>query len=758
MENISFYEKDLLSDWTVSKSQFVASDEANDETIFTLSNGYMGIRGALELDGLYKSEGTYIAGLFDKVEVESNIKRDRGYVKNKAITPAYAIVPDCNLIELSANGVSFDFINCKIHKFERNLDMKRGILFNEYIIENPEGNILNIKTMSIVSKANVHLAFYKYEITPVNFSGEVSIAFKNIICLNPQPIRRLKDYVCKTDLLSAEELDGICNLRAEISETKDQVLIMSKTNGEGKRFVLRSKNGIKEAFKIDAKQEKVYSFSRQVLYYTTHDSIDEAKFFEQSEEDIISAHCRFWDGAWDSADIEIEGDDDIQLGLRWNLYSLIQVANSFNPDVSISATALHGQGYFGHAFWDTEIFLVPYYIATDPATAKNLLIYRYKRLDFARKIATEEGCIGAKFPWTSAYTGADVTPPDWAASSKREIHINGAIAYAMYNYYIQTNDYSFYKNYGIETIIETAKYYASRATLGNDEKYHILDVTGPDEYNIHVDDNYYTNYLAVWNIKEALSAMQKLRRDDVACYSRIARTTNFNEETISYLNEISNNMVKPRVKDYVVEQFDGFFNLKDTGGFPRDKDGMPIDRKRVFDSGLQELKQPDVVMLHYLFPNDFSEEEQKACFEYYEKRCKHGSSLSPSIHCVVGLRNGFNEHAYSYLYLTTLLDLKNLHLDKNLYEGAHIACASGTWAATVYGFGGLQIRGGDLHINPIMPEKWTKLSYKFFNKGVIYSVNVTKDKCFIQANKNGVIYVKNKKYNLIANKESVFEI
>ena len=129
MENISFYEKDLLSDWTVSKSQFVASDEANNETIFTLSNGYMGIRGALELDGLYKSEGTYIAGLFDKVEVESNIKRDRGYVKNKAITPAYAIVPDCNLIELSANGVSFDFINCKIHKFERNLDMKRGILW-----------------------------------------------------------------------------------------------------------------------------------------------------------------------------------------------------------------------------------------------------------------------------------------------------------------------------------------------------------------------------------------------------------------------------------------------------------------------------------------------------------------------------------------------------------------------------------------------------------------------------------------------------
>lgn len=281
-----------------------------------------------------------------------------------------------------------------------------------------------------------------------------------------------------------------------------------ETEGTGKKLIEKTENGIDEIFKFNALKGQKYSFFKRCAYFTTHDDIDVAVLPNTSEERIIEEHVSAWQKAWETSDVSIEGDDEIQLGVRWNIFNLMQLAYEGNTDISISATGLHGQGYFGHAFWDTEIFMVPFYLATDPEEAKSLLLYRYKRLAQAKEIAKNEGCEGAKFPWTSAYTGRDVTPPDWAESSKREIHIAGAVAYAMHNYYRQTDDYEFYKNYAIETIVETAKYYMSRTTLGEDGKYHIEDVTGPDEYNIHVTDNYYTNYLAKWNMLEAIRSME----------------------------------------------------------------------------------------------------------------------------------------------------------------------------------------------------------------------------------------------------------
>ena len=195
---------------------------------------------------------------------------------------------------------------------------------------------------------------------------------------------------------------------------------------------------------------------------------------------------------------------------------------------------------------------------------------------------------------------------------------------------------------------------------------------------------------------EAIRSMEALKEKDGVAYRRIEEVTSFYQDSRKKMSEVANGIAFPAMRANVCEQFQGFFQLKDIGEIERDAYGMPKDRRRVFDSGLQELKQPDVVMLHYLFPEDFSPQIQAESFKYYEKRCKHGSSLSPSVHCVVGLRNGFDEYAYAYLSLTALLDLKNMHMDKNLYEGIHIACAGGTWCATVYGFGGVHFRGNEL--------------------------------------------------------------
>lgn len=725
MKDIAYYLQGIEDTWCVRKTAFAPDGEADDETIYTLSNGYLGVRGALELDGRTKDAATYIAGLYDKKEEPETVE-SRGYVKNKALTPAYAVVPDADLIELEADGVPFDFINSAVVDFRRTLDMKRGFVVNEYVLKNPAGKTVSVKTLSFLSRVHLHDVYTRVEIEPLDFCTKTTVRFKNRLCRTPKFIRRLKDYVSKTDLVAACERDGVCALEAEIFDTKERVFLRAQTLGAGTRYAIVTSDGIDEAFVFDAECDKTYAFEKRCDYYTSRDqtvpafeTIDTSQRFDEN--------AAVWQKLWRAADVRVVGDDEVQAGLRWNIFNLLQLADPSNVDVSIAATGLHGQGYFGHAFWDTEIFMIPFYLATYPEEAKSLLLYRYNRLDKAREVARAEGCAGAKFPWTSAYTGADVTPPDWAASSKREIHIAGAVAYAMYNYYLHTGDDAFYRAYGIETVVETAEYYASRATLGADGKYHILDVTGPDEYNIHVNDNYYTNYLAVWNMNEAVSAMERLKVEDGAAYRRIAAATDY-ERAAERLQDVAARMAFPPARDGVLEQYDGFFKLKDTGGFARDAFGMPIDRKRVFDSGLQELKQPDIVMLFYLFPDAFPADVQKAAYRYYEKRCKHGSSLSPSIHCVTGLRNGFRDRAYGYLYLTAMLDLKNLHLDKNLYEGVHIACAGGTWAAAVYGFGGVSIRDGMLHIqNPSLPDKWSELSFSFLFRGTTFDVSVGRE-------------------------------
>ncbi len=238
-------------------------------------------------------------------------------------------------------------------------------------------------------------------------------------------------------------------------------------------------------------------------------------------------------------------------------------------------------------------------------------------------------------------------------------------------------------------------------------------------------------------------------------YHRIEEGTSFDQESRKKMSEVANGIAFPAMMSNVCEQFQGFFQLKDIGEIERDAYGMPKDRRRVFDSGLQELKQPDVVMLHYLFPEDFSPQIQAESFKYYEKRCKHGYSLSPSVHCVVGLRNGFDKYAYAYLSLTALLDLKNMHMDKNLFEGIHIACAGGTWCATVYGFGGVHFRGNELHIDPKMPDKWSKLSYKITFKGIRYSVTVDKEKFTVRSDGNTYIFNAGKRYALAANTDYV---
>ena len=757
---------DRLEEWSIIREGYDVNEEANQETIFTLANGYMGIRGAIELPSQNKCHGTYLAGVFDKLEVPDDSVVCGLTLQNKAITPAYAIVPDTNLIEIHTAGDSFDFMNCDIQNCKRVLDMRHGITRNEYTIKSRKGNIVEVKTLTMVSKVRKHIIMYYVNVMPVNFSGKLTVKFGNSLFTNPQFIPRLKDYISKTDCLELENTENYVCLLGRVAETGTEICAMAQTTGANQQYVEYTKDGICEVFEVDATEGKEVEFVKVVSLYSSRDiaNVKEAcaedldKAVAAGKECLLNEHFDYWEKQWRVSEVTVVGDLELLLGIRWNMFNLMQLGSEDDVDISISATGLHGQGYFGHAFWDTEIFMLPFYLATNVKVAKNLLMYRYNRLDQARKLAKEKGYQGAKFPWTSAYTGADVTPPDWERCANRQIHISGDVAYAFRNYYDQTGDKEFYQNYGIELIVETAKFYASRAEKGIDGKYHILDVIGPDEYNIHADDNYYTNHLVVWNLQEAVRCMEKLEIENPACYARIASCTGWDAEMRARLQDVYEHMAYPQTKGDVNEQYTGFFAQKDPGEIVRDTYNMPLEKNYTYDGGTQILKQADVVMMHYLFPGDFNESIKRESFNYYEKRCLHGSSLSPSIHCITGLRNGFGKYAYGYLYLTALLDLKNLHLDKNLFEGLHTACAGGTWAATVYGFGGVEIYKGRLNINPILPEKWSQLKFAFQHKGVQFNVCVDKDTFTVQSNARATIYVDDIEYILEAENIKEFVI
>ena len=760
------YDKEFMDEWCIIREGYDINEEANQETVFTLANGYMGVRGAIELPSQKKCQGTYLAGVFDKSEVPDDAVVCGLTLQNKAITPAYAIVPDTNLLEIHTEGDSFDFMNCEVQKCKRILDMKHGVERNEYIIKSRKGNLVEIHTFTMVSKVRKHIVMYSVEVTPINFSGKMTVKFCNSLCTNPQFIPRLKDYISKTDCIGMGSVEQSVWLLGRVAETGADICVMAQTTGTGQRYVEYIKDGVGEVFEFEITEGNSAEFVKLAAMYSSRDT-DDVKTgcledlqsaIVAGKETLLEEHCVYWAKQWRVSDVAISGDSELQLGIRWNMFHLMQLGSEEDADISISATGLHGQGYFGHAFWDTEIFMLPFYLATNVKVAKNLLMYRYNRLDEARKLAAEKGYKGAKFPWTSAFTGADVTPPDWERCANRQIHISGDVAYAFRNYYDQTGDKEFYQNYGMEVVVETAKFYASRAEKGKDGSYHILDVIGPDEYNIHADDNYYTNHMAVWNMKEAVSCMEMLETENPACFEQLVACTGWNAEMKAWLQEVSEHMTFPQTRDSVNEQYTGFFAQKDSGEIVRDGYNMPLEKNYVYDGGTQVLKQADVVMMHYLFPGDFSEDVKRESFRYYEKRCLHGSSLSPSIHCITGLRNGFGKYAYGYLYLTALLDLKNLHLDKNLFEGLHTACAGGTWAATVYGFGGIEIYKDRLNINPILPEKWTELKYAFQYKGVLFDVCVLKDKFTVQSSADAEIYVDDEKYVLEASEVKEFTV
>jgi len=520
----------------------------------------------------------------------------------------------------------------------------------------------------------------------------------------------------------------------------------------------RRKIFLSSRYKI--KQNEELSLVKMVAIYSTRDpdfrgkekvsdkEIEKAaidnlkKFIEIGYDKLFEAHKKRWDRLWKQIDIVLDGLDFDQLAIRFSQFHIYQMTPVHDERLSIAAKGLSGEGYKGHVFWDMEIFILPFLICTFPEIAKRLLLYRYHFLDGAREKAKENGFDGAMYPWECADTGCEVTPkwcgvdfktgkPQRIWTGELEQHITCDIVYSIWHYFQATHDYRFMYNYGLEIMLETSRFWASRLEYNPEkDQYEINDVTGPDEYSEHINNDIFTNYMVKWQLNQTIQFSEWVKMNQSEVWKKVTSKIKIT------LNELSDWKEKAD-KIYIgmdktsgfIHQYEGFTDKREVdllkykgkvGAITQDYNWEEITQ-------MQVLKQADIIMLFYLLSNDFSKKIKQLNWDYYEPKTLHDSSLSSSIHAIVALDIDDIKKGYEYFERSIRIDLgENL---KSSWDGLHAASLGGNWQAVVNGFGGFRITNdGTLRISPHLPKRWKNLKFKITWRGEKYSIEITKNK------------------------------
>jgi trehalose/maltose hydrolase-like predicted phosphorylase len=453
----------------------------------------------------------------------------------------------------------------------------------------------------------------------------------------------------------------------------------------------------------------------------------------------LGRHEAAWNRRWEVGDVVIDGDEALQRAVRFAVYHLVSAANPEDEHVSIGARALTGDVYFGHVFWDTEVYLLPFFTAIWPEAARALLMYRFNTLPAACAKAAKMGWKGALYAWESADTGEETTPEHVIGdhgeqieilTGKYEQHISADVAYAVWRYWRATGDDEFLLSAGAEILLETARFWASRATLEADGKRHIRHVIGPDEYHEDVDDNAFTNMMARANIMRALEALETIETRWPERAAGLRQRLEIDDAELADWRDAVERIVTgfdPATGLY--EEFAGYDKLEPIDLAKYADRTVPIDvvlgRERTQKS--QVIKQADVVALAALLPNAFPGAAMEANFRHYEPRTAHGSSLSPAMHALVAARIGDTDLALAYLERIARTDN-----DPNAAGGVRIAGLGAIWQAVVVGFGGLDISGEVLAIEPKLPPSWKSLAYQARFRGRRVAVHVAHDRIDVE--------------------------
>ncbi|MFI4910080.1 MAG: glycoside hydrolase family 65 protein [Sedimentisphaeraceae bacterium JB056] len=742
-------------DWVIERSDFSNNQLVKLEPLFALSNGLFGVRGCLSEMPEGNMMGTYLGGVFDK---------------NDSYTPDMVNLPCFLRLDIVFEHERFGVDDCDVLEHTRKLDMKKGLVFRRTRLKTPSGKILSWESYRIVSIVSKYICIERHILCPENFSGNISITHS--LDADTETIDTWKDlYVNHYDVQKIDvNADNSLYTKCKLHDSRYPICVATSLDINPKPEIQRSDkdNSISATYTNEVRESQEFVFDRFSSAQSYFVSKDEdalsdivlsylKKYKAIGFEAIKDEHEKAMVEYWNNSDIVIEGDRELQHNIRFNIYELIAAGPRHDERTSIGARGLTGEQYRGHVFWDTDLFMLPFYVYQDPDSARNMLMYRYHTLDGARRFSAINYTKGARYSVQTADTGDDASPVydvDSGLSplrvgkqgdefrgrlrvpwlTREEIHINGCIAYGVWSYYKATDDKDFILNYGLEILVEIARYWCSRIEwVKKNKRYELLNTVGGDEWHFHAKNNAYTNYLAWFSVDWAIKLYRNFSETDSVMIKKLQKKIAITDGEILEFEDKMKSFYLPECNEKgIIEQQDGWFELKPfrkvikesdinmsvmrkTGTLPNGYGGE-VNFKGIFAANdWQAVKQCDLIILFWLFPDLLERQELISNYNYYEERTVHMSSLSPNTSSIVASRLGIKADAYNNLLTSSAVDLCDYQF--NAEWGLHYAAMGGTWNAMVFGFGGLYItKDFELELRPVLHGQWRSITYKFFWK------------------------------------------
>jgi alpha,alpha-trehalose phosphorylase len=741
----------MKNGWIISDNNLEIKELLKNESIFNISNGYIGVRGNFEErypENYPTIRGTYVNAFYEEVSIPYG---EKAYAFPETMEKIVNVT-DAQDINIIIKGERFSLFEGTVKGFNRYLDMEAGCYIREIWWLSPLGKELKIKITRLASLKYLELFAINYEIEKVNFDEEVIIEsgingdVTNFTDANDPRVAAGHSNILAVKSVAADET--VMQVVSETQNSKKLVAVTTRHSCSAacKVSFEKGEKAVKALFKIE-KGNSVINFTKYNVY------TDSRRYEAPSEngmeiatmvsglsfEELLKAQKVYLKEFWSLADISIGGDERLQQGLRYNLYELLQAVGKDSIS-NITAKGLSGEGYEGHYFWDTEIYILPFFTLCNPELAKGLLKYRYTILDSARQRAKEMGHKkGAAYPWRTI-VGKECS--SYFPAGTAQYHINADIAYAYVQYYLATGDTEFIKEFGAEVIFETARIWLE---IGHFHKglFKIDAVTGPDEYTAVVNNNYYTNVMAKNNLKWAVKIYKELLEKNPEILNKLCGKINLGKEEVEMFEKAYKNMYLPYDEELKINAQDDSFLSKAVWDFentPKENYPLLLNYHPLTIYRYQVLKQADTVLAHFLLEDEADTETIKNSYDYYEKLTTHDSSLSCAVYSIMASKIGYLDKGYQYFMETARLDLDNTH--GNTKDGIHAANMGGTWMSIVYGFAGLRIKEDNISLSPKLPGNWRELKFSFLYKGSRISVYIEKDKAEISVQGNCPVNLK----------------
>ncbi|MCK6067447.1 MULTISPECIES: glycoside hydrolase family 65 protein [Microbacterium] len=755
-----------VDEWRLIETEGSLDDAGVTETLFSVGNGYLGLRGNYPEGRFAQEQGTFING-FHEIFPIRHAERAYGFAE---VGQTIINAPDAKVMRVYVDDEPLSFDVADVREYERVLDMREGVLRRRLLWVTPSGKQVEIEDERMVSFEEKHLAVMRLTVTVINDDAPVTISSqlinrqdgegiyggspmgvrKNRAGFDPRQPDKLQERVLQPqDYWQDEERSA---LSYRVSESGMTLAVIADhlvdTDNEYSARRLIEPDIAKNVFRVQAKAGVPTTLTKIVSYHTSRgvpagELIDRCRRgLDRAEalgvEELFARQRTWLDAFWERSDVRIEGHPDLQQATRWCLFQLAQAAARADGQ-GVPAKGVTGSGYSGHYFWDTEIYVLPFLAYTTPLWARNALRMRYLMLPAARKRAHQLNEAGALFPWRTI-NGEEASA--YYAAGTAQYHINADVSYAVAKYVRATGDVDFLDSEGVDIAVDTARLWATLGFWrssdgvidGENETFHIHGVTGPDEYTTVVNDNLFTNVMARFNLRFAAHTVREMQEADHDAYLRMVDRMNLDPSEPEMWERAAEAMHIPYSEALGIHPQDAVFlerEIWDLEHTPPDQRPLLLHFHPLVIYRYQVLKQADVVLALFLQGDNFTADEKLADFEYYDPLTTGDSTLSAVVQSILAAEVGYQNLALEYFRDALFVDLGDLH--HNAADGVHVASAGGVWTALVAGFGGMRDHLGELTFDPRLPAEWPSLSYVLHWHGTRLDVTLTRDLLTIEA-------------------------